>query len=352
MTTDAPANPRRALLERLYQPIVSDLEQVEAILARELATADPQLGPLLQHARQLGGKRLRPALLLLVAKVCGAVTPAHHVMAAVVEMIHTATLLHDDVLDEAVLRRHLTTVNVRWGHSVAILLGDYLFSHAFYLASSTGNAGACARIGRATNTVCAGELRQHWARGMLDLEEPQYLEIVSAKTGALCACSCELGALLADKPEIEVTRWAEFGRVLGIAFQITDDLLDLLGNESVAGKSLGRDAAQRVVSLPWIYLWQKLSPDRRRDLAARFDSNDGFYTSAASGGSKQAHGRPLASTMDYWLSCLEETGALQRSWQRAAKYADLARQTLRLYEHSPSVAALHGIIDFVLDRPC
>ncbi|GIW92295.1 MAG: polyprenyl synthetase [Pirellulaceae bacterium] len=340
------------VLHDLFRPIRAELAQVEKLLARELYSVDPQLGPLLQHASQLAGKRLRPALLLLVGQACGQITCDHHVMAAVVEIIHTATLLHDDVLDKAAVRRHLPTINARWGDHTAILLGDYLFSHAFYLASTTGNAAACVRIGKATNTVCAGEIRQQAARGNWNLSEQEYLEIAAAKTGALCACSCEIGALLAGRPQPEIARWADFGSALGVAFQIVDDLIDVLGDEAMAGKSVNRDAAQQIASLPWIYAWQELD-DGERSLLADWlenlaDDARGLPAPAATepsagvgaGGSRQ------------WLLWLEKTRAVQRAWHTAKRYADLARNLLDGCHDSPAGRTLARIVDFVLERPC
>ncbi len=144
----------------LYGPIASDLEEVERILARTLKSRYAAVQPVVDHVRDYRGKRLRPVLLLLTARACGKAAPAHHVLGAVVEMIHTATLVHDDILDDATVRRHTPTVNAGWGVPNAVLLGDYLFTHAFHLASTLDDARACRLIGQATNRVCEGELCQ------------------------------------------------------------------------------------------------------------------------------------------------------------------------------------------------
>src|SRR3954470_4558551 len=172
----------------LYGPIAGDLEAVERVFADTIASPRPALARLLEHLDHYRGKRLRPALLLLTAHACGRVAPAHHVLGAVVEMVHTATLVHDDVLDEAALRRHMPTVNAGWGNKASILLGDYLFTHAFHLTSTIGEAQACELIGEATNRVCEGELHQTLECGNLHLTEAEYLEIVDGKTAALTAC--------------------------------------------------------------------------------------------------------------------------------------------------------------------
>jgi octaprenyl-diphosphate synthase len=238
----------------LHLALARDLEEMERVLARALADRRPGVGPLLEHLVHYRGKRLRPTLLLLTARACGTVRPAHYALAAVVEMIHTATLVHDDILDGASVRRHVPTINAGWGNQAGVLLGDYLFTHAFYLSSTLGDVRACRLIGEATNRVCAGELQQVSERGNLELTEAEYFAIISAKTAELTACCCRLGALFAGANEGVVEALARFGRHLGIAFQIADDLLDLVGEERATGKSLGTDVEQQKLTLPLIRL--------------------------------------------------------------------------------------------------
>src|SRR3954470_9815725 len=178
----------------LFSPVAADLEEVERILARSLRNRSPRVAEVVDHVRHYRGKRLRPALLLLTARACGRVTPAHHTLAAVVEMIHTATLVHDDILDGARVRRRAATVNAVWGVQPAVLLGDYLFTHAFHLSATVGDARACELIGRSTNRVCEGELCQVLNRGNLDLTEVEYFDIIDGKTAELTACCGKLGA--------------------------------------------------------------------------------------------------------------------------------------------------------------
>jgi octaprenyl-diphosphate synthase len=191
----------------IYAPIARDLEAVERVFGDTIASHRPALARMLEHLTPYRGKRLRPALLLLTARACGRVTPAHHVLGAVVEMVHTATLVHDDVLDEAELRRHVPTVNSGWGNKAAILLGDYLFTHAFHLTSTIGEARACELIGEATNRVCEGELHQTLQRGNLQLTEAEYFEIIDGKTAALTACCCRLGALTPEPMRKRSNDW-------------------------------------------------------------------------------------------------------------------------------------------------
>lgn len=239
-------------LSALYAPIAEEMRQAEQILRQEMRSRYPYVDELVRYGCLLGGKRLRPALVLLAGKACGDLTPQHLTLAAVVEMVHTATLVHDDVLDEASVRRHLATVNARWDNEASVLLGDFLFSHAFYLASTLDSTLACQLIGRATNVVCEGEIRQKGSRADFSLDEARYLEILDAKTAALCACCCQLGAHYAGASAALTQHLTQFGRKLGIAFQIADDLLDLVGNETTVGKSLGSDLVKQKPTLPLI----------------------------------------------------------------------------------------------------
>ena len=318
----------------LFAPIARDLDEVERILHRTLDNARPGVDQLLAHLAHYKGKRLRPALLLLVAQACGKVTPAHHLLAAVVEMIHTATLVHDDVLDGASVRRHVSTVNALWGNQASILLGDYLFTHAFHLSSTLEDLGevrACRIIGAATNRLCAGELQQICRRGQLDLDEEEYLEIIDAKTAELTACACKLGALYAGMNEEVALRLSNYGRALGVAFQIADDLLDLIGEETLAGKSLGSDLEQEKLTLPLIYLLQQAPAPRRQRARAILE---------ASGNHKR----------EGLLAELQASGALEYARQRAEAFAAKAAAELECLPPSAGRRVLELLADRVVHR--
>ncbi|HEV3120126.1 MAG TPA: polyprenyl synthetase family protein [Gemmataceae bacterium] len=314
----------------LFDLITHDLEEVERVLARTLAGGRACVAPLVAHLRSYRGKRLRPALLLLVAHACGRVTPAHHTLAAVVEMIHTATLVHDDVLDEAVVRRHLPTVNASWGNQTSILLGDFLFTHAFHLAS-TVDAQACRLIGDATNRVCEGELQQCSERGNLDLSEEEYLDIIDGKTAELTACCCRLGALYSGMPLDVVERLSIYGRALGVAFQIADDMLDLVGEEGATGKSLGTDVQQQKLTLPLIHLLEHSSPEQGAGLRQMLES---------SGNHKRQTLRPYFAA----------SNSLEYARGRAEDFATRARSELRCLAPSPCRAILESLTHRVIYR--
>jgi len=323
--------PPAALLETLYAPIAGELAEVERRLKAELRSDHTFVDELVRYGCLLGGKRLRPALLLLTAKsVGGRVTHEHLTLATVVEMIHTATLVHDDVLDEAQVRRHLATVNARWDNEASVLLGDFLFTHAFYLASTLDSVQGCRLIGRATNIVCEGELRQKGSRGNFELTETEYLEIIEAKTAELTAVSCRLGALFAGASDEVAEQMDGFGRDLGIAFQIADDLLDVQGHEHVTGKSLGTDLAKQKPTLPVIRAFELATPDDRE---AMLDLLSG-------------EGRRASLLAPY----LDRYDAFDYPRSRGQAFALRARNRLESLSPSPARDVLSSMTEFVMSR--
>ncbi len=325
----APTKPRPAA--SLFAPIARDLDEVERILMQTLASSRPGVDRLLAHLAHYKGKRLRPTLLLLTGHACGNLNAAHHCLAAVVEMIHTATLVHDDVLDGAAVRRHVPTVGALWGNPASILLGDYLFTHAFHLSSTLDDVRACRIIGAATNRVCAGELHQITRRGDLELTEDEYLDIIDGKTAELTACCCKLGALYSGMPDDVIESLESFGRSLGIAFQIADDLLDLVGEETLAGKSLGTDLEQQKLTLPLIHLLRTAPVEQGSRLRA--------VLTAAGNHKREA-----------LLPELIAAGSLDYARQRAEAYATAALAALECLPPSPGRAILEALADRVVHR--
>jgi octaprenyl-diphosphate synthase len=312
-----------------FGAVAADLAEVERIFTVKLGSPRHHVARLVAHLDHYRGKRLRPALLLLSARACGKVTPAHHILGAVVEMIHTATLVHDDVLDEAVLRRHARTVNAGWGNQASILLGDMLFSQAFHLASSV-DARACSIIGAAASRVCEGELHQITERGNLELSVDDYLDIVDGKTAELTSCCCRLGALYAGADEETVEQLANYGRCLGLAFQISDDLLDLTGLEATTGKTLGTDLAQQKLTLPIIRMLEAVSADRSAQVRRLILQPD--------------------SPREMLLPFLQETGALEFARGQAEERADKARACLDGLPTSQSCELLRRLTDWTVRR--
>ncbi len=323
------ANPRG--LDRLFAAIAADLAEAESIFQQELHSGTPHVAELVAHLAHYQGKRLRPTLLLLTARACGAVTREHHVLAAVVEMIHTATLVHDDILDHAQMRRHVPTINSQWGSQSSVLLGDLLFTHAFYLASTTGSTLACRIIGEATNRVCEGELYQIGEQGNLNLTEEEYLTIIGGKTAALTGCCCQLGAIFSGAGEAVVEQLTRFGYDLGLAFQIADDILDLTGDEHQTGKSLGTDLAQKKMTLPLIHLFRHGTAEELRLVRQHV---------------LEPHAEGLAALRDL----LQRSGSLAYALQKADGHARNARQALQVLPDSEYRQILEQLTEQVVHR--
>ena len=331
MTAVHPTSSKDLVLARIYAPIADELAQVEAILQQEMHSKHAEVDELVRYGWRLGGKRLRPALTLLAGQATGDIGRDHLVLAAVVEMVHTATLIHDDVLDNANTRRRLPTVNSRWDNEASVLLGDFLFSHAFYLASTLQSTYPCRLIGQATNTVCEGEMRQKVSRGDFDLDEQRYYEIISAKTAALCECSSQLGAFASHADKETERRLQRYGQSLGVAFKIVDDLLDLIGDDDVAGKTLGTDLEQQIPTLPIIRTLDVLDAQSRRALVEKLSTN-------------------AADSLDELRTAFEQTDALGYAMSKAQEFADDAQSQISELPQSAARDVLLELTDFVVAR--
>jgi octaprenyl-diphosphate synthase len=246
-----------ALHPDLGRRIAQELARVAVVFDEQLASDLTAVNELCEHVGRFRGKMLRPTLVMLSAAAaagdCGeSIGESHRLLAGTVEMIHMATLVHDDVLDEADVRRRGSTINSLWGNEAAVMLGDYLISNAFHLCARIGDPAINLALGRVTNTLCAGELLQLHHRGDHGLDEATYLEIIRRKTASLIAECCRLGALMAGGDETTCTALHEAGVELGVAFQVQDDILDLVGETETIGKSAGRDLVKGKLTLPLI----------------------------------------------------------------------------------------------------
>jgi len=318
-------------LRALYAPIAPQLAKAEDLLRRDLSSNDPFVDQLVKHGFRLGGKRLRPALVLLTAQACGGVRPQHITVAAMAELIHTATLIHDDVLDEATIRRHLDTINARWDNEASILLGDYLFARAICMAASLDDVYACRVIGESTRNMCEGELKQVNSRGNYDLSEDVYYEIIAGKTAALTSCSCRLGAHYAGAESSVCDAMSQYGHDLGMAFQIADDVLDLSGNEAVVGKSLGTDLVKQKATLPLIHLLGIVKADERTKLLSLLSCSDNHHRDA----------------LQPWF---ERYGAIEYAKEKAVWFTKRASDALAVLSPSPALDSLRGLTEFVIAR--
>jgi len=318
-------------LADVYEPIRTDMDGVARVFDAELSSEYPFVNDLCLRVRSYRGKMLRPALLLLSGKACGGLGPAHATLAAVVEMVHLATLVHDDVLDEADERRGQASIHASHGNVAAVLLGDYLISHAYHLCASLDDQTAARLIGATTNTVCEGELLQNHHRGDISVDENLYFRIIRCKTGALTAAACQLGAMYAGVDRETVDALHSYGMSIGVAFQIVDDVLDIRGDQARGGKSLGRDLTAGKLTLPTIHCLANATP-----------ATSHLVRSVLQGGAEIDRDRLCAS--------LGETDSLSYALSVACDYINRACRALDVLGPSDARASLSAMAEFVIHR--
>ncbi|MCY3022897.1 MAG: polyprenyl synthetase family protein [Planctomycetota bacterium] len=323
---------RSVALQRIIQPVAADLARSEEILSRYLTSQYAYINSLFQHMERFKGKRLRPAILHLSARAFGGEAPLASEVAALIEMIHLATLCHDDILDEAQTRRNVPTVSAQWGNKPAVMSGDILFSRALELLSRLDDPRPLRIIAHVSRLICEGELLQVDSRFRLDLDEDAYFQLIEKKTAVLFGAAAGLGALLAGAADGENRRMYEYGRRLGLAFQMVDDCLDLVGIEQSVGKSLGSDLRNGELTLPVIHVLANTTGARKRELLNLFKAPSG--------------GPPRDSLRPY----LERAGSVAYTLQIAHAEIERARDEIGFLPASAAKRALLDAPDYILDR--
>ena len=268
-------------MEVILEPLKDQMREVEERIYSDLSPADKRLSDLVYHISKLQGKRLRPALLLLSGQCSGGLIPQHIDLAVVVELIHTATLVHDDIIDEAVVRRHIETMNMKWGSKISILFGDYLFSRAYTILSALDSQVSTLIMSQTINILCEGEMVQLLRCYDTEVTESEYLSIIERKTASLCAASCKLGAISSGANKWQTEALTNYGSKIGMAFQIIDDCLDVMGKEEEMGKPVNLDAQIGKLTLPFIRLVDKLPTDRRESTLELIFQNNSKDSKAA-----------------------------------------------------------------------
>ena len=311
--------PRVATLARVMQLVQPHLNEVDARITQQAAAFDPAIEGYVSYAIGGRGKRLRPLMALLAGGATGEISSNHVDLAVIVELIHLATLVHDDILDEAERRRAQPTVNARWGNSLSVLLGDCLFAHALTLAANFENAEISRAIARTASQVCAGEMIQTQRRFDLQLRVADYLQIVEMKTGWLFATAAELGATISGADAAIVRLLRQFGMGIGTAYQIYDDCLDLAGTEAVTGKTLGTDLQKGKFTLPVLMFLQTASAfERERCSALIVDGRTDEVTELLKNGATNG---ALNSSIATGVNLIREAQATLASMP-ANRYAD------------------------------
>jgi octaprenyl-diphosphate synthase len=320
-------------VERLHALIAAGMSATDRLIHARMTSGVALIPDLAKHLIDSGGKRLRPMLTLAAAEAGGYAGDHHIRLAAAVEFIHTATLLHDDVVDESALRRGKVSANLMWGNKPSVLVGDFLFSRAFQLMVETDNHAVLDILAGASAVIAEGEVMQLKSTNNLSVTEEHYLNVVSAKTAALFAAAAESGALLSGRDDGYVPGMRAYGRNLGIAFQLVDDALDYSGRQALMGKSVGDDFREAKMTLPII-----LAHARARD------HDRPFWKRVIETGNQ------TESDLDRAITLIEQTGAMQETMSRARAYADEAKRALKVMPDSDIKRALADIADFCVER--
>jgi octaprenyl-diphosphate synthase len=320
-------------LKEIVQLVEDDLARVEGLFADQLRSDVPLVGEMGRYILEGGGKRIRPALLLLACRACGYRGDRAILLASVVEFIHTATLVHDDIIDEATVRRGRRSANSRWGNDITVLLGDFLYTKSMSLALSQDNLPILRVLSDVTLRMIEGQLLEIEGNGDLDIGEEDHLDIIRRKTADLFSACLRIGAMLASVGERKEEALARYGLNLGICFQMVDDLLDFTADEKVLGKPVASDLREGKLTLPVIYLLRR-GGRKAADLVQAVLTDRGF-------------GRVSREQM---LALAHEHGVLEECRAMAERYAEMARQELTAFEPSPYTEALEILPDFILAR--
>jgi len=319
--------------ESVLEWIGEDLEKVDQEFRKNLMSSVPIISAIGEHLLFSGGKRFRPVLLLLSAKLCGYRGEQHVSLASLIEFIHTATLLHDDVVDRAELRRGSLSANSIWGNEACVLVGDFLFTKCFSLMVDNGNWKILRTISRATTLMAEGELDELIKTNDLSLSEESYLGIIARKTGALISAAAQIGAILGNVSEEKEEALAQFGMDVGIAFQLIDDTLDYTSKEEEFGKKIGIDLQDGKITLPLIFALSRCSGDEKDFIRKTVESE------------------PI-SKEDFFqvVEIIESYQGLCYTLEKAKGYIERGKRHLHLFPSSKEKEALYALADYVLER--
>ena len=326
----APAGSQPAW-RQIVEPAQPFLAAVAERLGEQVQAFDPEISAYTQYALTNQGKQMRPALVALSAGATGKLSDAHVTVAVIIEMVHLATLVHDDVMDEAEIRRRRPTLAANWGNGMSVLVGDCLFAHALKLAAGFPTPDICRAVAAATNTVCSGEILQTHRRLNFQFTRAEYFKVLAMKTAELFALSCELGARISGASGQAQAAMREFGMALGTAYQIYDDCVDLFGSEASAGKSLGTDLASGKLTLPVLVMLERAHPADQVRLKEFIQQWRPHY-----------HPRIL--------ELLDQYDALPESRAAIHQYIQAARAALGMLPASASRSALNGLTEFLAQQ--
>jgi octaprenyl-diphosphate synthase len=322
-----------ASLRPLLGLVAADMERVNRIIIEKASSDVETIPELARHLIDSGGKRLRPMLTLAAAKLCGYPGEGHVQLAASVEFMHTATLLHDDVVDESALRRGKPTARLVWGNQASVLVGDFLLGQAFKMMVDVGSLKALRILSNAAAVIAEGEVMQLAAAKNTATTEDDYLAVINAKTAALFSAAAEVGAAIAERPAPEQSALRSYGKNLGLAFQLVDDALDYGGEQSRLGKSVGDDFREGKITLPVVLSYRRGSEEER-----------GFWKRTLEAG--DIHDGDL----QHAIELMRRHRAIEHTLERARHYGAMARDAMAIFPESPHKAALIDVVEFCITR--
>ena len=315
----------------IAQSIAADMESVNTVIRQRLHSEVSLVNQIAEYIISAGGKRIRPVLVLLLANAYGYRGTAHHELAAVVEFIHTATLLHDDVVDESSMRRGRQTANALFGNAASVLVGDYLYSRSFEMMTSLDNMRVMSILSRATTVIAEGEVLQLLNMHDPDVTHENYLKVIRSKTAKLFEAAAELGALVGGASDAQIEAAGEYGRSLGTAFQLIDDVLDYAGDAAEIGKNLGDDLREGKPTLPLIWLMENGTPEQRQLVRSCIEHGD-------------------EAQFDAVLAAVTSSGALDYTRAQAEAAARRAAEAISGLPESVYKASLQQLCSFAVDR--
>ncbi|ODT86929.1 MAG: farnesyltranstransferase [Sphingobium sp. SCN 64-10] len=324
---------RAPSLEPMMTLVADDMNSVNTVILARMQSRIPLIPELAGHLIAGGGKRMRPMLTLACARLLDYAGTRHHKLAAAVEFIHTATLLHDDVVDGSAMRRGRRTANMIWGNNASVLVGDFLFSRSFELMVEDGSLKVLKILSNASAVIAEGEVNQLTAQRRIETDEDQYLDIIGAKTAALFAAACRISAVVAERPEAEELALDAYGRNLGIAFQLVDDAIDYVSDGETMGKDTGDDFRDGKITLPVILAYARGNETDRR-----------FWKEAMSG----LHGEN--ADLSHAQALLRSTGAIVDTLARARLYGQRAIDAIGMFGNAQAKAALTEAVEFAIAR--
>lgn len=330
---DTARAPAKAGLESLSALVAQDMREVNTLIVERMHSPVALIPQLAGHIVAAGGKRLRPMLTLASAQLCGYQGERHLALATCVEFIHTATLLHDDVVDESDLRRGLATANALFGNKPSVLVGDFLFSRAFQLMVADGSLEVLRILSDASAIIAEGEVHQLLTSNDTTTTEEAYLEVISSKTAALFAAACRIGAVVAERPEADAEALDRYGRSLGIAFQLVDDVLDFSARQAELGKAIGDDFREGKITLPVVLAFERGTDEERTFWRRCLEDLD-----------------QKAGDLEQAIALLTKHNAMDDSMERARGYGRDACEALADFPDSAIKSAMLEAVEFSIDR--